>query len=145
VDTWSSLGVRASDADVEAGVLLPDMRADYPSAATHFALDMCGPNAAPELVARVVREVTEMRSEIAIAILEDAIRRGPEPLENGLRSIAAPRWAISSQTFRPKDPEVLARFGIRHLVVPGTGHYLMLERPEEFDAELESVLAATRE
>jgi pimeloyl-ACP methyl ester carboxylesterase len=140
VDTWSSVGVRASEADIEAGVLLPEMRADYPSAAARFARDMCGPTAGAALVERIEREVTEMRSDVAVAILEDAIRRGPEPLEGGLRSTTVPKLAISSQSFRPKDPALLASFGIRHVMVPATGHYLMLERPDAFNAELEAGL-----
>jgi pimeloyl-ACP methyl ester carboxylesterase len=140
IDTWSSVGVRTSTADIEAGVLLPEMRADYPAAAAHFARDMCGPTASPALVDRVVREVTEMRSDVAIAILERAITRGPEPLEDGLRTFPGPKWAISSQTFRPKDTALLAGFGVRCLAVERTGHYLMLERPDDFNRALAMTL-----
>jgi pimeloyl-ACP methyl ester carboxylesterase len=54
-----------------------------------------------------------------------------------------PRAAISSETFRPKDPAVLASFGIRNAVVPGTGHYLMLEQPAAFNAQLSAAIART--
>ena len=54
------------------------------------------------------------------------------------RSVAA---CISSESFRPKDPAVLAAFGIDNVVLPGTGHYLMLERPQAFNELLTGVLA----
>jgi pimeloyl-ACP methyl ester carboxylesterase len=66
------------------------------------------------------------------------ILRGPEDLERALLDV--PKAAISSETFRPKDAATLAAFGIDNVVIPGTGHYLMLERPSEFNERLARVL-----
>ena len=141
VDTWSSLGVRAPAADIEASVLLPDMRSDFPAAGRRFALLMAGPTAGEALSTRIAGEVAAMKPEIAVAILDEAIAQGPGDLEAGLRSLDVPRSAISSATFRPKDPDTFASYGIDHtVVVPGTGHYLMLERPDAFNEALERAL-----
>jgi pimeloyl-ACP methyl ester carboxylesterase len=141
VDTWSALGVRLPVERIEASVMLPEMRADFAAGSRRFAESMCGSSASPALRARIVAEVGAMQPRIAIAILDEAIRRGPDDVEWALRSLGVPRHALSSQTFRPKDPEVLAAFGIQDVQVPGTGHYLMLERPAEFNAALAAAIA----
>ncbi len=140
VDTWSSLSVRAPAADIEASVLLPDMRADFPAASRRFALLMAGPTAGEVLSTRIADEVAAMTPEIAVAILEEAIAQGPGDLEAGLRALDVPKSAISSETFRPKDPAVFASYGIEPVVIQGTGHYLMLEQPDAFNAALEGAL-----
>jgi pimeloyl-ACP methyl ester carboxylesterase len=136
VDTWSSVGVRVDRADIESSVLLPDMRADFPSASARFVQGLCGPTASPALVARIAGEVAAMPPDVAVAIMDEAIRQGPADLEDGLHGLDVPKSAISSETFRPKDDGLLSSFGIRNVVIPGTGHYLMLERPSAFNREL---------
>jgi pimeloyl-ACP methyl ester carboxylesterase len=140
IDTWSSLDVRAPAADIEASVLLPDMRADFPAAGRRFALLMAGPTADAALSTRIADEVAAMTPEIAVAILDEAITQGPGDLEAGLRELGVPKSAISSETFRPKDPAVFASYAIEHVVIPGTGHYLMLEQPGAFNAALDVAL-----
>jgi pimeloyl-ACP methyl ester carboxylesterase len=141
IDTWSSIGVRAEPADIEASVLLPDMRADFATGSARFVQLMCGPTASPALVSRITTEVAAMPPQVALAIMDEAIRQGPMQLEDGLRAIDVPKSAISSETFRPKDAGTLASFGIGNVVIPGTGHFLMLEQPAEFNHELKASVA----
>ena len=141
VDTWSAIGVRKSVEDLEVSVLLPQMRSDFDAGARAFAALMCGPSTPVDLAARIADDVASMTPQIAIAILEDAIAAGPVNFERTLRDLDVPRSCISSESFRPKDPAVLADFGIDNLVLPGTGHYLMLERPQAFNDLLTDVLA----
>jgi pimeloyl-ACP methyl ester carboxylesterase len=74
-----------------------------------------------------------MPPQIAIGILGDAICEGRERFERTLRDLDIPRSAISSESFRPKQPGVLNAFGIENVVLRGSGHYLMLERPAAFN------------
>jgi len=141
VDTWSSIGIRRSVEDLEASVLLPQMRTDFEAGARAFASIMCGPSTPLDLAARIADEAASMTPQIAIAVLDDAIAAGPEVFEQTLRDLEVPRSSISSESFRPKDGAVLAAFGIDNVVLPGTGHYLMLERPRAFNELLAGVLA----
>ena len=141
VDTWSAIGVRKSVEELEASVLLPLMRENFDAGARAFAAIMCGPSTPADLAARVADDAASMTPQIAISILEDAIAAGPENFEQTLRNLDAPRSCISSESFRPKDPAVLAAFGIDNVVLPDTGHYLMLERPQAFNELLAGVLA----
>jgi pimeloyl-ACP methyl ester carboxylesterase len=141
IDTWSSIGVRAQPADIEASVLLPDMRADFAAGSARFVQLLCGPTTSPALVSRITAEVAVMPPHVALAIMDEGIRQGPVELEDGLRAIDVPKSAISSETFRPKDADILASFGIGNVVVPDTGHYLMLQRPPAFNRELKTAVA----
>jgi pimeloyl-ACP methyl ester carboxylesterase len=66
-------------------------------------------------------------------------------MEERLGSLHVPNSAISSETFRPKDPVAFTSYGILNVVISGSGHYLMLERPDEFNAELASAVARSTE
>jgi pimeloyl-ACP methyl ester carboxylesterase len=141
VDTWSAIGVRKSVEEIEASVLLPQMRENFDAGARAFAALMCGRSTPVDLAARIADDAASMTPGIAISILEDAIAAGPEKFEQTLRDLDAPRSCISSESFRPKDSAVLAAFGIDNVVLPDTGHYLMLERPQAFNELLNRVLA----
>jgi pimeloyl-ACP methyl ester carboxylesterase len=145
VDTWSALGRTRAQDDVQSSILLPDMRLDFRSGSARFVRLMCGPAAPAELVTRLTDEVAEMPPEIAIAILEGAGAEYLAALEEGLRSLDVPLSAISSEGFRPKDEVAFNSFGISNVVIPGSGHYLMLERPEEFNALLAAAIARSGE
>jgi pimeloyl-ACP methyl ester carboxylesterase len=144
IDTWSALGVRNTTEQTEASVLLPEMRADYEAGSRRFAQLMCGPTADPVVAARIADEVAGMPPHIAISILDVAIQEGPESIEQGLLALDVPLSSISSETFRPKDPGVLATFGIDNVVIPATGHYLMLEQPATFNRALATAVARSR-
>lgn len=141
VDTWSAIGVRKSAEEIEASVLLPQMRENFDAGARAFAALMCFPSTPVDLAARISDDAASMTPQIAISILEDAITVGPENFERTLRDLDVPRSCISSESFRPKDAAALAAFGIDNVVLPGTGHYLMLERPQAFNELLDGVLA----
>jgi pimeloyl-ACP methyl ester carboxylesterase len=138
IDTWSGLGT-FRDPDADYAIPLPEMRADFRVGSAQFARLMCGPTAAPDLVARITDEVTSMPADIAITVLA-GVGEG-FALEDELGALDVPLAAISSETFRPKDNAAFAAIGIRHVVIAGTGHYLMLERPEEFNAELANAVS----
>lgn len=144
VDTWSEVGVRDTAEAIEASILLPEMRADYETGSRRFAQLMSGPTADPTIAARIADDVAGMSPHIAISILDEAIREGPEGIEQGLLALDVPLSAISSTTFRPKDAELLATFGIHNVVLPGTGHYLMLEQPATFNRALATAVARSR-
>jgi pimeloyl-ACP methyl ester carboxylesterase len=145
VDTWSALGSTARREDTESSIMLPDMRSDFRTGAAQFARLMCGPTTAADLVERITDEVTSMPPDIAVGVLEGVGHGYAGQLEAGLRSLDAPVSAISSETFRPKDDQAFASFGIAHVVIPGTGHYLMLQRPDDFNAELAAALTRSTE
>jgi len=139
VDTWSGLGEPPQSDDPAYRIPLPEMHADFRVGATEFVHLMCGPNASPELVQRVTDEVLAMPPDVALGVLGGA--GVGFSLSDRIRSLEVPVSAISSQYFRPKDEAAFASFGITNVTIAGTGHYVMLECPAEFDGALTAAIA----
>ena len=57
----------------------------------------------------------------------------------GLRHTAVPTVAINPGT-PPTDIDSLARHGVATLVLPATGHFLMLQDPTGFNQLLDNVI-----
>ena len=55
-----------------------------------------------------------------------------EAILAALPALPAPVVAINPD-YRPNDVEALRRHGVRTVLVPGVGHFLMLEDPEGFN------------
>ena len=143
IDTWSALASARPRQDLDAFVPLQEMRSDFQAGSAHFVKLMCGPAAAPELIERITHDVTSMAPDVALAVLGGMSDAHPTDLEDGLRSLAIPVSAISCETFLPKDSAVFASCGITNVMLPGTGHYLMLERPDDFNRELAAAITRT--
>jgi pimeloyl-ACP methyl ester carboxylesterase len=139
VDTWSGLGPPPPPNDPAYKIPLAEMRDDFRAGALEFVHLMCGPNADAELVRRITDEVLSMPPDVALAILGGM--GGGFDLAGAVRSLDVPLSAISSEYFRPKDDAAFASFGVANVVLPGTGHYVMLEQPREFDAQLAAAIA----
>jgi pimeloyl-ACP methyl ester carboxylesterase len=139
VDTWSGLGPPPPPDDPAYSIPIPEMRADFGAGAIQFVDLMCGPNADADLIRRITDEVLSMPPDVAVAILGGS--GGGFDLAESLRALGVPVSAISSEYFRPKNEAAFASFGITNVMLPGTGHYVMLERPREFDAALAAAIA----
>jgi pimeloyl-ACP methyl ester carboxylesterase len=141
VDTWSALGPANRNEDIESSILLPEMRSDFVAGSASFVRLMCGPAAPSDLISRITEEVAAMPADIAIGILEGAGEGYAGSLERDLRALDGPISAISSETFRPKDGATFASIGIHNVAIAGSGHYVMLERPEQFNTELAAAIS----
>lgn len=125
--------------DAAREAFLAPFRTDYAKAADAFARGLFAPGADPALVARVAERFAAVPPERAIAIL-DAVWRWDSAA--AMRRLAAPLVAINSDQ-HPTNVEgnrTLAQ-GFDAVILTGVGHFPQLERPAEFDAALESVLA----
>ena len=69
--------------------------------------------------------------EIAVDALEHAIGNDRAILA-GLRKLRAPVVAINPD-YRPTDIEALRRHGVKTVLMPGVGHFVMLEDPDAFN------------
>lgn len=123
------------------------LEADYRGTATQMSIEYLFVPATPAAVReRVLRHATTIAPDLSIALLRQAWAYDPLP---ALREIKAPIRAVNADKF-PTKIEANRRYmpGYEAIVVPGTGHYLMLEKPEPFGAALDQalgqVLAAKR-
>ncbi len=140
------LGVVAVDTlhDVEVEIprdfvekTAPALRADFAGTMAGFFAGMGGPELEEDLRAWLVDRASAADPDVAIALLEDF----PElDLPVMLRAAAVPVRAINAA-----QPETKIEAGRRHgdfdaVILPECGHFLHLEKPEEFNALLREQL-----
>jgi pimeloyl-ACP methyl ester carboxylesterase len=136
VDTYSTLGDPRSRGELEAFV--DRFRDDFATTTREFVRGMFPSGADPDLVERVVADMSAAPPEVALGALKHAFSNDG-PVLDGLRELAVPVVAINPD-HRPTDVEALRRHGVTTVLVPGVGHFPMLEEPEAFDRLLEEVL-----
>jgi pimeloyl-ACP methyl ester carboxylesterase len=136
VDAYRSLGSPHTPAEVEA--FAEPFRHDFVGQARTFVSNMFLPEADPELVDWVVADMSSAPAEVALDAMVHAVG-GEEGTVAGLGRLTVPVIAITPD-YRPTDAESLRRRGVESVVMPGVGHFLMLEDPETFNALLEAAV-----
>lgn len=130
VDTLQDVESRHAPAEIDA--FLAPFSADYKAAAEKFIRDfMFVPRSDPKLVDRVVVKTQAAPPEIAIAALRSAFSYDAA---SAFEAVKVPIHAINGDKY-PTNVEANRRHAPQYglTVMKGVGHYLMLERPEEFN------------
>ncbi|MDX6577822.1 MAG: hypothetical protein QOE96_3775 [Blastocatellia bacterium] len=134
VDTWHNVEQTFEVARIVE--LLAPFRFNFTEAAQAHAREMFLPTSDSTLVARVVDGMSAASPRMAIDAREEALRTYHN-LPKALMDVKAPRMAINSKDFRYTNFEVAHRYGIEVVLVSGVGHFLMMEKPEEFNRKFE--------
>jgi pimeloyl-ACP methyl ester carboxylesterase len=134
-DTYDTLGDPPTREELEEFV--GPFREDFVAAARAFVRRISGP-ARGDLVEWVAADMSAAPPEVAIDMMEHAVGNEPAVLA-ALPKLTAPVVAINAG-HRPTDPEALRRHGVRPVVMPGVGHFLMLEDPGTFNRLLGEVV-----
>jgi pimeloyl-ACP methyl ester carboxylesterase len=128
---------RTPPAQVEA--MARQLEADYKKVTTHMANEyLFVPETPAPVRERVLGHALAMKPAVSIALLREAWSYDPRP---ALREIQAPIRAVNADKF-PTNLEVNRRHmpGYEAVIVEGTAHYLMLEKPDRFARALDEVL-----
>ena len=138
VDTLLDVEERTPPAAIDA--MAKQLEADYKAAITQMTNEYLFAPATPGAVRqRVLGHATAMAPETSIAVLRQTWGYDPLP---ALREIKAPVRAVNADKFLT-DLEANGRHmpGYEAIIVPGSGHYPMLEDPARFDPALEKALS----
>ena len=137
IDTLLDVEERTPAAAVEA--MAKELQADYRTTITKFTNEyLFAPGTPAAVRQRVLGHATAMAPETSIAILRQAWGYDPLP---ALREIKAPVRAVNADKYLT-DLEANSRHmpGFEAIIVPGSGHYPMLEDPTRFDPALDKAL-----
>jgi pimeloyl-ACP methyl ester carboxylesterase len=129
VDVYATLGRARTPAEIEEFV--QPFRRDFVSAARAFVSRMFVPGSDSDLVERVVAGMSGAPAEVAVPVMEHAVANDDAILA-ALPQLTAPVVAINPD-YRPTNAEALARHGVKAVLMPGVGHFLMLEDPDTFN------------
>jgi sigma-B regulation protein RsbQ len=126
----------ADEIERHAGALEADYDAVTRKMADQFLLVPATPPAVREHV--IARTTTALPPALSVTLLREVWGYDPVP---ALGDIDAPVRAVSADKY-PTNLEANRRHmpGYQTTIVPGTGHYPMLEKPAEFAAALDRVL-----
>jgi pimeloyl-ACP methyl ester carboxylesterase len=143
VDTILDAEARTPTEQIET--LAQQLQTDYRHVAAQMTSEYLFVSATPLAVReRVLQKVAALPPDVSIALLKQAWAYSPLA---ALREIKAPVRAVNADKF-PTNLEANRRHmpGYEAQIVPGSGHYPMLETPQPFaaalDRALEQVIAA---
>ena len=106
-------------------------RQEFRTAVEDFVRPMFVPGSDPRLVEHVVADMSAAPPEVAVEMMEHSVTND-EAILAALPQLQAPVVAINPD-YRPNDIEALRRHGVEVVLMPGVGHFLMLEDPDTFN------------
>ena len=136
VDTYRQLGTPRTSGQLQ--VVLAPFRASFADTTRDFVRGMFPPTADPSLVERVAEDMSSAPPAVALGALESALGFDRE-IPAALAAMKLPVVAINPD-YRPTDVASLERHGVEVVLMPGVGHFLMMEDPERFNALLGSAI-----
>ncbi|HET9234645.1 MAG TPA: alpha/beta hydrolase [Candidatus Eisenbacteria bacterium] len=90
------------------------------------------------LVERVAKHMSSAPPQVGLSSLVSALTYYPAIVPT-LRELGLPVIAINPD-YKPTDVASLEKHGIQVHILPGTGHFLMMERPDRFNDVLRTAL-----
>ncbi|MFA6385083.1 MAG: alpha/beta hydrolase [Candidatus Omnitrophota bacterium] len=117
---------------------LGPFKADFAKATDEFVSQMFVKDTDPKLIDEVAAMMSHADPAVGVSALECYFKSSVIPLAPG---IDVPLWCLSSDLW-PSKPEVnrkyVKSFNLR--IIPGCGHFLMLERADEFNKQLDDII-----
>lgn len=112
---------------------------DFVGTCNGFSASMFLEGSDPELVARVISAMCDGSPGIGVALMRDYVdyELGPAlaAVDTPVRFINAGLWPTNVEANRKYQPD------FDGVIMEGFGHFLMMEKPEEFNARLKKILA----
>ena len=136
VDVYRKLDAPLTAERIEAFVA--PFRADFAERTRAFVRSMFPATADKSIVEWIAADMSSAPKEIALAAMVSVFSNGRE-MPAALAELKLPTIAINPD-HPPTDFESLKRHGVEVVLMPGVGHFPMLEDPERFNRVLGSVI-----
>jgi pimeloyl-ACP methyl ester carboxylesterase len=140
VDTYPSLGEPQDMAEHRRQIRR--FRDDFVGTTSAMVRGFFLPSSDPGLADWVVADMSSAPPDIALAALVQATTFEPS-LIAALPGLTAPVFAINPD-YRPTDVDGLAQYGVQVRLMPGVGHFAMLEDPAGFNRILADVIGTLK-
>ena len=139
VDAFRSLETRLSQEQIER-FLLP-FRANFGETTSRFVQSLFAATSDPALVEETAIDMSTAPREVALASLEALHRWRSDELRDALGQVTVPIAAINSD-MRPTDVQGFESTfsSFKFMILPGVGHFVMMEDPETFNRLLADVV-----
>jgi pimeloyl-ACP methyl ester carboxylesterase len=132
LDTYKELGEGRSPDSVDA--IVNGLRPDFQGSSRALVRGLFVPTSSPALVERVAADMSAEPPEIALPALHSSLSYSRQ-VTKSLQELRLPVIAINPDN-TPTNVESMARHGVEVKVMPGVGHFLMMEDPARLNALL---------
>ncbi len=136
LDTYKKLGAGRTPEEVQAFVA--KLRPNFSGATRDFVRSMFVSISDPALVERVALAMSSAPPSIALPSLESAFGYSRE-MPHTLERLHLPVIAINPDN-APTDVPSLEHYGVQVMLMPGVGHFLMMEDPKRFNGLLSTAI-----
>ena len=136
VDVYFHLEAPQKESDLEE--FLAPFQTDFRASVRNLVGTMFRPGSDPELAGWIVDDMSSAPPKVALSEAAHSLSN-MAPLLEHMPQLTAPIAAINFE-WRPTDVESLARRGIRTTLMPGLGHFGMMEDPDRFNQQLEETV-----
>jgi pimeloyl-ACP methyl ester carboxylesterase len=129
VDTYRTLGESRTSDQLEA--FIAPFRRDFVTATRRLVHTFFVPSSDPDLVEWVASDMSSAPVDVAVDALEHAFTNDGAVV-SGLRELDLTVVAINPD-YRPTDVAALGAHGVGTVIMPGVGHFPMMEDPDAFN------------
>jgi pimeloyl-ACP methyl ester carboxylesterase len=127
----------------QAEEFLRPFKEDFQKTTDGFVRSMFVSGADPELIEEVATMMSGARAEVGISAMEEMLKTSyvAKPPQ-----IKVPIWCLNSDMW-PTKAEVNRKYAqqLNLRIMPGLGHFLMLESPDEFNCQLAEIIREIRD
>ncbi len=138
IDTFNNIGLVPDPKQMEP--FFAAMKANFAATTDGFIRGMMFPAGAdPALVDRIAKDMSSGPADIGIASMESLWKLNLGPV---LEQVGVPVYCVNADKF-PTDTAAGQKYArlFKVRILPGTGHFLFLEKPGEFNKLLDETLA----
>jgi pimeloyl-ACP methyl ester carboxylesterase len=136
VDTYKKLGPGRTPEEVQA--LVARFRTNFKDSARVFVRSMFLSNSDRSLVEWVAADMSSAPPTVALGAMESALNYSREMIR-ALQELKLPVISINPDNL-PTDIASIKRHGVEVVIMPGVGHFPMMEDPERFNRLLSKVI-----
>lgn len=137
VDVYYSLGKSLTESQVNE--FLAPFHDNFVKTTNDFVRKMFVASSDKALVDWIAKDMSAAPPTMALKVMRQAITFDLE-IPACLKALKAPIVAINSDR-RPTDVEGLQRYGVKVLIMPSVGHFMMMESPVDFNRLLAETIA----
>lgn len=137
VDQYKNLGPGLTQEEVQT--FAAQLRTNFADSVASFVRRMFISTSDSALVERVAADMASAPAAIALDALVFTLNYSRQ-MPHTLEELKLPVIAIND-TRRPTDVASLERYGVQAMIMPGVGHFLMMEKPEDFNLLLKTAIS----
>jgi len=136
VDVYKKLGEGRPTEQIEA--FIKEFSTDFPTKVQSLVRSMFRPDADPALVDFVAKDMSSVPPAVALSAAKSSFTHSRQ-ITHDFEHLKLPVIAINPDN-EPTDVESMRKHGVDVMIMPKTGHFLMMEDPKRFNEILDTVI-----